>query len=130
MSSRLTEMLRCELPVQLAPMGSVSATARLPLAVATGGGHAMYPGLALPPAALTTVLEPLAAETVAFGVNFIVPTMDRESLELAIERAPYVDFFLADPDAGLVEAVHAGGSVCGWAGRVGRRGARGRSRRL
>ena len=32
-------------------MGSVSATPALPLAVARAGGHAMYPGLGLPPAA-------------------------------------------------------------------------------
>ena len=40
--------------------------------------------------------------------------MDRGSLELAAERAPYVDFFLADADPALVEIVHAGGGVCGW----------------
>ena len=47
-------------------------------------------------------------------MNFIVPLMDRGSLELAAERAPYVDFFLADPDPALVARVHAGGAVCGW----------------
>ena len=95
-------------------MGSVSATAALPLAVARAGGHGMYPGLALPPAALAPVLDALAAATAAFGVNFIVPMMDRGSLELAVERAPYVDFFLAVPDPALVELVHAGGALCGW----------------
>ena len=40
--------------------------------------------------------------------------MDPGSLELAIEKAPYVDFFLADPDPVLVERVHAAGAVCGW----------------
>ena len=44
-------------------------------------------------------------------MNFIVPMMDRGALELACERAPYVDFFLAEPDATLVELV---GGVCGW----------------
>ena len=33
---------------------------------------------------------------------------------MAAERAPYVDFFLADPDPALVALVHAGGAVCGW----------------
>ena len=114
MSERLRHLLGCELPIQLAPMGSVSATARLPLAVAAAGGHAMYPGLALPPAALEPVLDALAAATGAFGVNFIVPMMDPGSLESVLERAPYVDFFLADPDPALVERVHAAGRVCGW----------------
>src|SRR5918996_4929813 len=102
MSRRLLDLLGCELPIQLAPMGSVSATPALPLAVAAAGGHGMYPALTLPPPALAPVLDALAAETQAFGVNFIAPLMDRESLELAIERAPYVDFFLAEPDPELV----------------------------
>jgi nitronate monooxygenase len=110
----VSTLLRCELPIQLAPMGSVSATPALPLAVAAAGGHGMYPALALPPAAIAPVLDALADRTAAFGVNFIVPFIDRGSLELAIERAPYIDFFLADPDPELVEAVHTGGAVCGW----------------
>jgi NAD(P)H-dependent flavin oxidoreductase YrpB (nitropropane dioxygenase family) len=113
-ASRLTDLLRCDLPIQLAAMGSVSATSALPLAVAAAGGHGMYPGLALPPPALAPVLDALAAETTAFGVNFIVPFMDRESLELTVERAPYVDFLLADPDPALVGVVHAAGATCGW----------------
>jgi nitronate monooxygenase len=114
MGNRLCELLRCELPVQLAPMGSVSATPALPLAVAAAGGHGMYPALALPPAALAPVVDALASRTTAFGLNFIVPLMDRESLELAIARVPYIDFFLSDPDPAQVELVHAGGAVCGW----------------
>jgi nitronate monooxygenase len=114
MSSRLTDLLRCEVPIQLSPMGSVSVTPALPLAVALAGGHAMYPGLGLPPAALAPVIDALAERTAAFGVNLPVPMLDRDSLELAAERAPYVDFFLADADQDLVARVHAGGAVCGW----------------
>jgi nitronate monooxygenase len=114
MPNRMCQLLRCELPIQLAPMGSVSATASLPLAVAAAGGHAMYPALGLPPAALMPVLDELAAQTGAFGVNFIVPLMDRESLESTVSRAPYVDFFLSDPDPALVALVHDGGARCGW----------------
>ena len=114
MSERLCRILHCDLPIQLAPMGSVSASARLPAAVAAAGAHAMYPALALQPSALAPVLDELASGTSAFGVNFIVPFMDRDSLAAAIERAPYVDFFLADPEPRLVERVHAGGAVCGW----------------
>lgn len=113
MARDLTSLLRCELPIQLAPMGSVSAGPALPLAVAQAGGHAVYPALGLPPAALAPVLDALAARTQAFGVNLLVAMMDRGSLELAAERAPYVDFFLADPDPALVDIVHAGGAVCG-----------------
>ena len=111
MTTRLTDLLRCELPIQLAPMGSVSVTPALPLAVAAAGGHAVYPTLGMPPAALAPVLDGLAAGTSAFGVNFLVPLMVPESVELAADRAPYVDFFLGEPDPALVARVHDGGGV-------------------
>ena len=114
MANPVCELLRCELQIQLAPMGSVAATPALPLAVAAAGGHGMYPALALPPAAIAPVVDALADRTGAFGLNFIVPLMDRASLDLAVQRAPYIDFFLADPDPALVEIVHAGGAICGW----------------
>ena len=47
-------------------------------------------------------------------MNFLVTMLDPESLELALERAPYVDFFLGDADPALVQRVHAAGAVCGW----------------
>jgi nitronate monooxygenase len=113
-ATRVTELLHCEYPIQLAPMGSVSVTAALPLAVAAAGGHGMYSVLGLPPQALAPVLDALNAQTRAFGMNFFPGLMDRGSLELAAERAPYVDFFLVEADPALVEIVHAGGGVCGW----------------
>jgi NAD(P)H-dependent flavin oxidoreductase YrpB (nitropropane dioxygenase family) len=104
----LTDLLRCEVPIQLAPMGGVSVSPALPIAVARAGGHAMYPGLIHTAESLAPLLDALEPP---FGVNFIVPMMDRGALELACERAPYVDFFLAEPDATLVELVDG---VCGW----------------
>jgi NAD(P)H-dependent flavin oxidoreductase YrpB (nitropropane dioxygenase family) len=113
-ATRVTELLHCDHPIQLAPMGSVSVTAALPLAVAAAGGHGMYSVLGLPPHALAPVLDALGAQTRAFGVNLFPGMMERGSFELAVERAPYVDFFLAAADPALVEIVHAGGAVCGW----------------
>ena len=103
MDLRVLELWRSELPIQLAPMGGASATPRLALAVAAAGGHAMYPALALPPPALAPAVDALADAGASFGVNFIVPMMDPGSLELALVRAPYVDFFLEDADPALVE---------------------------
>ena len=111
---RLLELWRSELPIQLAPMGGASATPRLALAVAAAGGHAMYPALALPPQALAPAVDALAGADVPFGVNFLVTMLDPGSLEVALGRAPYIDFFLGDPDPALVERVHAAGAVCGW----------------
>jgi nitronate monooxygenase len=95
-------------------MGSVSVTPNLPLAVAHAGGHAVYPALAAPAAALAGVIDAVSDETEAFGVNFLVPLMDRETLELVAERTRYVDFFLAEPDPELVALVRDHGAVCGW----------------
>jgi NAD(P)H-dependent flavin oxidoreductase YrpB (nitropropane dioxygenase family) len=114
MATRATRLLGCELPIQLAPMGSVSATPALGLAVAAAGGHTVHPALSLPPAALAPVLDVLDEATAAWGVNFLVPLMDRSSLRLVAERAPYVDFFLGEPDATLVALVHEHGAICGW----------------
>jgi NAD(P)H-dependent flavin oxidoreductase YrpB (nitropropane dioxygenase family) len=110
----ILELWRSELPIQLAPMGGVSATPRLALAVAAAGGHAMFPALALPPQALAPGVEALAEADVPFGVNFLLTMLDLGSLEVALAGAPYVDFFLGDPDPALVERVHAAGAVCGW----------------
>jgi len=69
-------------------MGSVSVTPTLPLAVAQAGGHAVYPALAAPAPALSQAIDALSRGTEAFGVNFLVPLMNRGALELAAERAP------------------------------------------
>jgi NAD(P)H-dependent flavin oxidoreductase YrpB (nitropropane dioxygenase family) len=45
---RLTKLLGCELPIQLAPMGSVSVRPDLALALADAGGHARLAGAELP----------------------------------------------------------------------------------
>lgn len=110
----MTALLRCDAPIQLAPMGGVSATPALALAVARAGGHAVFPALGLPPGELAPAVDALSAGTRAFGINFIVPMMDRGSLELAVDRAPYVDLFLATPDPALVATVRDAGAVCGW----------------
>jgi NAD(P)H-dependent flavin oxidoreductase YrpB (nitropropane dioxygenase family) len=86
----------------------VSVSPALPIAVARAGAHAVYPGLLHTAETLAPILDALEPP---FGVNFLVPLMDRGALELASERAPYVDFFLAAPDPDLVALVRG---VCGW----------------
>ena len=55
----LTDLLRCEAPIQLAPMGGVSVSPALPLAVARAGAHAMYPGLIHTAETLAPILDAL-----------------------------------------------------------------------
>ena len=111
---RLTELLGCDVPIQLAPMGCVSVTPTLPLAVTLGRcpRHVSR--------ARAAALRARAGDRRARGAG---APLRRElhraadgprSLELAAERARYVDFFLADPDPALVALVHAAGAVCGW----------------
>ena len=86
---------------RLAGLGCVSVGAALPLAVARAGGHAMYPALFLPPAALEPVLDELASSTRAFGVNFIVP----------LHRCDRGDAFYAGQSAGAVHAIQPAAEI-------------------
>ena len=64
-AGRLTDLLRCEVPIQLAPMGGVSVSPALPLAVARAGAHAMYPGLMHTPETLAPGARRARAEAPA-----------------------------------------------------------------
>jgi NAD(P)H-dependent flavin oxidoreductase YrpB (nitropropane dioxygenase family) len=48
------------------------------------------------------------------GVNFLIPFLDRTCVELAAARARVVEFFYGEPDATLVELVHASGGLASW----------------
>src|SRR6201987_5856181 len=48
------------------------------------------------------------------GVNFLVPFLDRESLEVAASRVRVGEFFFGEPDAGLVERAHGAGALAAW----------------
>ncbi len=109
-----TELVGCRLPIQSAPMAGVVRDAELPAAVAAAGGHGMLPAAFLSAGYLESVLDDLGSRTSAYGVNFVGILLDRGCLELASERAPLIDFFIADPDPELVETIHAGGALCSW----------------
>jgi NAD(P)H-dependent flavin oxidoreductase YrpB (nitropropane dioxygenase family) len=113
--TRFTELVGCELPIQAAPVGSFAASSALPAAVARAGGHGMVAALDLAPAGLARVIaEVEEAGGRAYGVNFVVPLMNRASFAAAIEAAPLVEFHYGDPDPALVLAAHAGGALVSW----------------
>ena len=94
-------------------MGSVSRHAGAPLAVARGRRACDVPGARAPAGGARPV------STRSTRGRRVRRELHRAAdgpgaLELALERAPYVDFFLADPDPALVARVHAAGAVCGW----------------
>lgn len=101
MSTRFTDLVGCELPIQLAAMGGVGTT-ELAAAVVAAGGMGM----------VTRRVAPAAGTC---GVNFLVPfkpSLDEVAEKAAGSRA--VEFFYGDPRRDLVDATHAGGALAGW----------------
>ncbi len=99
--TRFTDLVGCELPIQLAPMGGVGTT-ELAAAVADAGGFGMVPISAEP------------AEG-ACGKNFIMafdPSL--EDIAEVAGRCRAVDFFYRDPRPDVVKAAHDAGAIAGW----------------
>lgn len=114
-STRFTELVGCQAPIQQAPNGELARSAALPLAVAHAGGHGMLAAVAAPRAELEATLDELAADdSRAWGVNVVVPLTPRECVELAAKRAPLLDFHQGDPDPALIDAVHQAGGLASW----------------
>jgi len=114
LSTPFTTLVGCSVPVQQAGMGGV-ATPELAAAVADAGGLGMLGGVRLSASFLASALDRLHAQTRGpFGVNFLMPFLDRACLEIAATRTRVVEFFFGDPDAALIHIVHAGGALAAW----------------
>ncbi len=109
-----TRLVGCELPIQQAPVGYAAALPDLPLAVAGAGAHGVLAGVRMPTADLAERLQVLRAGTRAFGVNFIEPLVEQETLEIAAELAPVVELYLGAPTAATVERASAAGALVSW----------------
>jgi len=111
-----TDLVGCQVPIQLAPMGGGVVTSELAIAVSTAGGLGMLQRAGPDPLA-DRIGRLQQAQAGPFGVNFTLHHRspgDRAEFELAAGRARLVEFFWADPDPTLVELVHAGGALAGW----------------
>lgn len=114
LQTRFTELVGCSVPIQQAAMGGV-ATPELAGAVAEAGGLGMVAGVMVPAPVLEQMLDGLRAQTSgAFGVNFLIPFLDRFAAAVAASRARVVEFFYGDPDSSLVDLVHQGGALACW----------------
>lgn len=111
MSTRFTELLGCEVPLQLAGMGGCSGP-ELVNAVAGAGGAATLAPHGVPLRALEELLDRLGPGVIGF--NVLVPFLDVAAVEAAAARLRYVEFFYGDPDAELVARVHALGALAVW----------------
>jgi len=113
-ATAFTALVGCDLPIQQAGMGG-AATADLVVAVAEAGALGMLGMPMVPLDAFSRTLDDIGARTRApFGVNFLVPFLDRDAVALAARRARVVEFFYGDPDPGLVQLVHHGGALACW----------------
>ncbi len=114
LTTRFTELAGCEVPIQQAPMGSVSTSA-LAVAVADAGGVGSITAMGLGAGELDKVLAGMTARTTGIlAANFLTEQIDREAVAAAAARVQIVDFFWADPDPALVEVAHRGGALACW----------------
>src|SRR5580704_1018625 len=102
--TRFTEVTGVGVPVQQAPMSSVSNPA-LAVAVADAGGVGSVTAQGMAPARVDEVLAGMAASTTGIlAANFLTGQIDPEAVAAAAARVRIVDFYWADPDPALVAA--------------------------
>ncbi|MBY0525783.1 MAG: nitronate monooxygenase [Gemmataceae bacterium] len=112
--TRFTRLVGCSVPLQQAGMGGVT-TVELAAAVSNAGGLGMIATVRVPPAFLASMLDDVGSRTRGpFGVNFLMPFLNRDSLDIAASKARVVEFFYGDPDAKLVQIVHQAGALACW----------------
>ena len=114
-SKRFTELVGCDVPIQLAGMGGVG-TIELAAAVAHAGGLGMVP-ISLVRDDQTTLRAARRIQP-AIGVNVLMVFLEREVVERVALDARVVEFFYDDPDPTLVAIAHTGRRPRMLAGRV------------
>jgi nitronate monooxygenase len=108
--NRFTELVGCELPIQLAAMSRI-VSPDLAAGVSNLGGLGMLAMGRGTRATAATQIDLVQARTARpVGAGFIVLFLDRDVLEMAAERLPVIEFFWGWPDAALLPE----GRVCGW----------------
>ncbi|WP_214366721.1 NAD(P)H-dependent flavin oxidoreductase [Pseudonocardia sp. H11422] len=114
-TTRFTELVGCDVPIQQAPMGPISST-ELATAVARAGGLgtvAVLPGLA--PDDLAEYLDTMTdGASGTFAVNFLTDDVDPKAVQVAAARVRVVDFFWSTPDRALVDVAHSAGALVSW----------------
>ncbi|MGI9585018.1 MAG: nitronate monooxygenase, partial [Acidimicrobiia bacterium] len=114
LQTSFTQLVGCEVPIQLAPMPLVG-TPELIGAVSDAGGMGALGTGPLPPEATAFLLDQAHAATDGpFSVNILLPFLDMDNVELAAKRAAVVDFYHGPVDPALIEFVHGYGTLAGW----------------
>jgi NAD(P)H-dependent flavin oxidoreductase YrpB (nitropropane dioxygenase family) len=87
-----------------------AGSVELAVAVTQAGGFGMIPG-----SISSDELDRVWNRTHGvFGVNFLMPFVDRAKVETAAGKAKLVEFFYGQPDSTLVTTVHRGGPLASW----------------
>jgi hypothetical protein len=103
METRFTVLVGASAPIQVASMPGVSTPA-LVAAVANAGAVGMFGASGRPAPLLESDLEQIAKSTAGvFGVNFLMPFLDRACVAVAARRARIVEFFYGEPERALVD---------------------------
>ena len=114
LDTAFTRLVGCEVPIQLAGMGGV-LTPELAAAVSNAGALGQITLGGIEPAEANQRLDKLASLTTKpFGVNILIPYLDKAILSDAVHKARVIDFFWGDPDPELVRVVHGAGALCSW----------------
>lgn len=114
METSFTRLVGCRVPIQQAGMGG-AATVQLAAAVAEAGALGMIAMPTAGPDAVATALDELGKATSGvYGVNVLIPFLQRASVEAASSRTPLVEFFYGEPDPSLVALAHQGGALVSW----------------
>jgi len=109
LETAFTRLVGCSVPIELAGMGSINGP-ELTAAVSEAGAFGQITLAGTQPKdaeARMNRIEELTSKP--FGVNLIMPFFDPAILRMVIPRARVVDFFWGEPDARLIDQVHAGG---------------------
>lgn len=109
-----TQLVKCHVPIQQAPMGTVSSP-ELAVAVAESGAVGTITAMGMPAEYLDGLLADMSERTGGvLAANFLTADLDRDALAAAAQRVRLIDFFWVDPDPRLVEVAHGAGALVSW----------------
>jgi NAD(P)H-dependent flavin oxidoreductase YrpB (nitropropane dioxygenase family) len=117
MHTRFTDLIGCEVPIQLAALGGGIGTPELAYAVAAAGGLGMVAAHDFDAATLTAAFSDRLARPHAerhVGAGFLIPFLERGTVEAVASLAEVIEFFYGDPDPELVRLGKSGGALAAW----------------
>ncbi len=110
-SRRFTDLVGCEVPIQLAGMGGVG-TMELAAAVADAGGLGMVPISLVRDD--QTMLHAARRNQPAIGVNVLMVFLERDIVERVAPDARVLEFFYDEPDPTVISIADAAGALACW----------------